>query len=86
VRNRARGKIAILYQNDDYGKDCVKGLKHRAQRELSSRETHEQHERAAPLARSAYFVTIFAERREAVARAHVKRASSEFNSETRRRS
>jgi branched-chain amino acid transport system substrate-binding protein len=27
LRNYQRGKIAILYQNDDYGKDYVKGLK-----------------------------------------------------------
>lgn len=27
LKNHANGKIAILYQNDDYGKDYVKGLK-----------------------------------------------------------
>src|SRR3989440_408958 len=27
LRNHPNGKIAILYQNDDYGKDYVKGLK-----------------------------------------------------------
>ena len=27
LKNHPRGKIAILYQNDDYGKDYVKGLK-----------------------------------------------------------
>src|SRR6266446_1839013 len=27
IRNHPNGKVAILYQNDDYGKDYVKGLK-----------------------------------------------------------
>src|SRR6266446_3633906 len=27
MKNHPRGKIAILYQNDDYGKDYVKGIK-----------------------------------------------------------
>ena len=27
LKNYPNGKIAILYQNDDYGKDYVKGLK-----------------------------------------------------------
>ena len=27
LENKPNGKIAILYQNDDYGKDYVKGLK-----------------------------------------------------------
>jgi|GEM_PF-6637154 hypothetical protein len=27
LANHAHGRIAILYQNDDYGKNCVKGLK-----------------------------------------------------------
>ena len=27
MNNKPDGKIAILYQNDDYGKDYVKGLK-----------------------------------------------------------
>jgi len=27
LQNRPQGKIGILYQNDDYGKDYVKGLK-----------------------------------------------------------
>ena len=27
LENHSHGKIAILYQNDDYGKDYVKGLK-----------------------------------------------------------
>ena len=27
VKNHPQGKIGILYQNDDYGKDYVKGLK-----------------------------------------------------------
>jgi len=27
LQNRPNGKIAVLYANDDYGKDCLKGLK-----------------------------------------------------------
>src|SRR5215813_752939 len=28
LKNKPNGKIAVLYQNDDYGKDYLKGLKH----------------------------------------------------------
>ena len=27
IKNKPNGKIAILYQNDDYGKDYLKGFK-----------------------------------------------------------
>jgi hypothetical protein len=27
LKEKPNGRIAILYQNDDYGKDCLKGLK-----------------------------------------------------------